>query len=489
MGQWADWVNKLNSVKFSEDVKPIEIPGVKESRKVLFEQSRMEELPEYDKSGTQALKRNQLEMNRLKKNLGYRGQQYESLMDKDSRVISDSKGDKNRYFAISNHISGITYQYPTPKTLENYLEYNDLLKAGTVSAETYVDTFINIWKGKQLISKSKKQQLDYYNALKATGNLNFSLFEGSFVRGDLIATYINLFRKGNAANSTNTFETKLHNPSLRNVKESRAMLKKTFADKGTKFIVANRAEENNPSHIVRVVYYVPKRIMEVTFAKESCLGNVCVFFEVPLKVGYEICRALDLNEKRTYVPRGKYKQETRHLAGILFWDYVRFRTTVTQTRYPFTMLGGGFTEDVSTAKTVSDLSQPDNHGIVPNNNLEDLANNDATNAEKNIILINENSVLNIDDEVIDWKNDGEWMKHQSNQYASGQYNLDSSVDELAEDSKELFGELLTAIENGDIGAMQVTYNDLHLQFLDNSKISFDKFLLKYGYKIDKVWNR
>jgi len=493
MGQWADWVDKLNRVKLSKNVTPINIPGVTESRKVISERQSLDTIPDWDvvknfatgeeSRGYNTKREQEARFHAPKAELGYgEGNRFNSLLSDEERKFSQNRKGTNEYYFSTNEIEGITYRGAVKQKLPNGKEvdvdildkvseeYRNVLK----STET-AESFIN----KEMAGLGQNSKLyKYYNALKSTGNLNFNLYTSTGVKPNLIATYINLFRKGNKLAAEAPSATATSIPRLRSINETKDILKKSFlskngsADRRTKFIIANRQEEEQPSHIVRVVYYVPKRIMEVTFEKSSRLGNVCVFFEIPLKVGFEICNALEKNLKRTYKSPRAHDPETRHLAGILLWDYIRFRTTVTSVRYPYTMLGEGLVEDVSTAETLSELGEPDEHGIVPTQSFENVAFTDNS-----LITITEANAGDIDETKFSY--DDIWKKSTSTE--DREYiktELTTLLSAIYEEEEKIVD------DNGWERTVKEYYDEVISEdFKEYTNTTIDAFLAKHGYKV------
>ena len=82
----------------------------------------------------------------------------------------------------------------------------------------------------------------------------------------------------------------------------------------------------NGGHIKEVQYNSFYKILLVQFAKSATLGDTCAFFNLPANVA-----ALLLHLART----GQMGTNGRHQLGIEFWNLVRVRGTVHNTRYQF----------------------------------------------------------------------------------------------------------------------------------------------------------
>lgn len=256
----------------------------------------------------------------------------------------------------------------------------ELLERCSSSAQEVMDNFRNTIDEKikedpyYKVPTRARRALEYFNALKKTGNLNFRLYNtgsesNDIVNPNMIATYMLAFEKLNEDQAKTPSQmqaetgTVLQNGSVQGMYASQTSTMLTNAHfnrrlRKTNFIIA----DGGGGHIKRVVYCISKSIMEVTFEKESKGGNVCVFFGVPNKVAYSICDALEKDTIVTYTPlRRDSKVREKHLAGVLFWDYVRFRTTTRETRYPYTHIGLTVPVDGESPK---ERNTPDEHGMV-----------------------------------------------------------------------------------------------------------------------------
>lgn len=299
-----------------------------------------------------------------------------SLENNVSSVNGYSKKRGHRNVIFANTLVGLKNE------IHGSLDENtrELLERCASSAQEVMDNFRNTINEKikedpyYKMPTRVRRALEYFNALKKTGNLNFRLFNvGSkstdIVNPNMIATYMLAFEKLNEDQAKTPSQmqaetgTVLQNGSVRGMYASQTstMLKNAYFNRRlrkTNFIIA----DGGGGHIKRVVYCIRKSIMEVTFEKESKGGNVCVFFGVPNKVAYSICDALEKDTIVTYTPlRRDSKVREKHLAGILFWDYVRFRTTTRETRYPYTHIGLTVPVDGESPK---ERNTPDEHGMV-----------------------------------------------------------------------------------------------------------------------------
>lgn len=230
--------------------------------------------------------------------------------------------------------------------------------------------------------KQKEKTLGYFNLMKSTGNLNFQVFgTGKNVNLSMIKTYLEAFEEADKTSSASDLDFKagaVHTRSSGRYAgeqydiSSRLRRGKISNGKDTNFIKS----EGGEGHIQKVVYNIPHSIMEVTFAKDGYRGNVCVFFEVPVSVAYQICKAIETNatvpfyQKRSV--RGKKStlwvkttEKGVHLAGVLFWDYIRVRTTVSGVRYPFEYMPSA--TDIESATSLQERNTPDSHGIMNSN--------------------------------------------------------------------------------------------------------------------------
>ena len=225
--------------------------------------------------------------------------------------------------------------------------------------------------------KQKEKTLGYFNLMKSTGNLNFQVFgTGKNVNLSMIKTYLEAFEEADKSSAASGLDFKAGEIHTRETGRyageqydisSRLRRGKITNGKDTNFIKS----EGGEGHIQKVVYNIPHSIMEVTFAKDSSRGNVCVFFEVPVSVAYQICKAIETNATVPFYQkrwvRGeklwvKTKEKEVHLAGVLFWDYIRVRTTVSGVRYPFEYMLTA--EDIESATSLQERNTPDLHGIM-----------------------------------------------------------------------------------------------------------------------------
>ena len=227
--------------------------------------------------------------------------------------------------------------------------------------------------------KQKEKTLDYFNLMKSTGNLNFQVFgTGKNVNLSMIKTYLEAFEEADKSSAASGLEFKAGKIHTRETgryageqydissRLRRGKIKNTNG-KDTNFIKS----EGGEGHIQKVVYNIPHSIMEVTFAKPGYRGNVCVFFEVPVSVAYQICKAIETNATVPFYQkrwvRGeklwvKTDRDEVHLAGVLFWDYIRVRTTVSGVRYPFEYMPSA--TDIESATSLQERNTPDLHGIM-----------------------------------------------------------------------------------------------------------------------------
>jgi len=224
--------------------------------------------------------------------------------------------------------------------------------------------------------KQTERTLGYFNLMKSTGNLNFQVFgTGKNVNLSMIKTYLEAFEEADKSSSASDLDFKagaVHTRSSGRYAgeqydiSSRLRRGKITNGKNTNFIKS----EGGEGHIQKVVYNIPYSIMEVTFAKGGYRGNVCVFFEVPVSVAYQICKAIETNatvpfyqkssrDKKLWV---KTTEKGVHLAGVLFWDYIRVRTTVSGVRYPFEYMPSA--TDIESATSLQERNTPDQRGIM-----------------------------------------------------------------------------------------------------------------------------
>jgi len=287
---------------------------------------------------------------------------------------SKKRGYRNVIFA--NTLVGLKNEIHGPLDAST----KDLLERCSTSAQAIMDKFsddINEKMNKDPDYKMPtraRRAFEYYNALKKTGNLNFRLYNvgsesSDIVNPNMVATYMLAFEQLNKEQTKTPSQMQeetgavLQNGSVQGMYASQTstMLTKAHFNRRlrkTNFLIA----DGGGGHIKRVVYCISKSIMEVTFEKESKGGNVCVFFGVPNKVAYSICDALEKDTIVTYTPlRRDSKVREKHLAGILFWDYIRFRTTTRETRYPYTHIGLTVPVDGESPK---ERNTPDEHGMV-----------------------------------------------------------------------------------------------------------------------------
>jgi len=255
-------------------------------------------------------------------------------------------------------------------------QYNTALaKAGPLKFASKKD-IQNLASTRRHIRQTERT-LGYFNLMKSTGNLNFQVFgTGKNVNLNMIKTYLEAFKEADKSSSASDLDFKAGAVHTRNSGRyageqydisSRLRRGKITNGKDTNFIKS----EGGEGHIQKVVYNIPYSIMEVTFAKGGYRGNVCVFFEVPVSVAYQICNAIETNATVPFYQkewvRGKKlwvktDRDEVHLAGVLFWDYIRVRTTVSGVRYPFEYMPSA--TDIESATSLQERSTPDSHGIM-----------------------------------------------------------------------------------------------------------------------------
>jgi len=259
-------------------------------------------------------------------------------------------------------------------------QYLDLQKQILAEQDPFEKELLN----RQL--KRRKRTIDYFNLMKNTGRLNFQIFgTGKNVNPSMIKTYLTAFEnadeevkgRSNLSKDDITFEagqlhTRTKGGQIHDM-SSRLRRGKLTNKKDTNFIYSDGGE----GHVQKVVYNIPNSIMEVTFEKMGRRGNICVFFEVPSNVAYQICKAVETNATipTSEVISRKGKKEVSgnfleyvHLAGVLLWDFIRVRTTVSGVRYPFEYLQNA--EEVTNKSSIKERTQPDEHGIMLSNPTE-----------------------------------------------------------------------------------------------------------------------
>ena len=110
---------------------------------------------------------------------------------------------------------------------------------------------------------------------------------------------------------------------LRNVSTPADFIDYAFSDKRLSNVESAVAKGG---HIAEVSYNSFYKILLVKFAKTASMGDTCAFFNIPANVA-----ALFLHLART----GQMGINGRHQLGIEFWNLVRVRGTVHNTRYAF----------------------------------------------------------------------------------------------------------------------------------------------------------
>lgn len=89
-----------------------------------------------------------------------------------------------------------------------------------------------------------------------------------------------------------------------------------------------RTVECKGGHIKTITYAALYSLLKVSFTKR---GDEVVFFNLPNNVAMLLMK---LGEDGTFAPPGKNGEE-RHAVGVEFWNLVRVRESVHETRYPF----------------------------------------------------------------------------------------------------------------------------------------------------------
>lgn len=97
-------------------------------------------------------------------------------------------------------------------------------------------------------------------------------------------------------------------------------------------------QECQGGHIGELTYNPLYMLLMVKFVNR---GDICVFFNLPANVA---SRLMYLAETNTMAPPSKDGKE-RHMVGVEFWNLVRVRGTVHDTRYPFQ-----YTNDMRTGR-------------------------------------------------------------------------------------------------------------------------------------------
>ena len=97
-------------------------------------------------------------------------------------------------------------------------------------------------------------------------------------------------------------------------------------------------QECQGGHIKKLTYNPLYMLLMVEFINR---GDICVFFNLPANVA---ARLMYLAETNTMAPPSKEGKE-RHMVGVEFWNLVRVRGTIHDTRYPFQ-----YTNDMRTGR-------------------------------------------------------------------------------------------------------------------------------------------
>lgn len=105
-------------------------------------------------------------------------------------------------------------------------------------------------------------------------------------------------------------------------------------------------QECKGGHILKLTYNPLYKLLMVEFTNR---GDVCVFFNLPANVAAELMHFAENNTMGISSRDGTQ----RHMVGIYFWDLVRVRGTVHDTRYPFQ-----YTKDFRTGKAFGARPNP-----------------------------------------------------------------------------------------------------------------------------------
>lgn len=240
-----------------------------------------------------------------------------------------------------------------------------------------------------------------------------------------------------------------------------------------KFLIskANDGGDQHKSHIREVKYQLEEKIMEVTFeraAKEGSCGNIAVFFGVPFNVAYEICMALEKNLKWTRYNKMRAAKDgakavgDRHLAGILFWSYVRNRGF----NYGANYLYASFNEEVAPV-TGEDGKE---YGAIPTTGTDGSVSN-VTNETSSSSELGD-FWENFDVEKSGWKNKVAYRGSST-----------GSKDDFLESVESSLVFLSNVLGDMDIEAAKEQKEILDDMFAVHSNISFDEFLKKNGWEI------
>ena len=312
-----------------------------------------------------------------------------------------------------------------------------------------------------------RDMLKSYNALKATGNLNFRLmnYAGRTSEGrnwDLLAKYVTAFQ---SANIPKTFTATLRqgSGSLKARKNTvdtilqRSTIRKSEASNAHKaqFIQATGGE----GHVQQVTYDCTTGIMEVVFRDTGTQGNVVVYFGIPNSIAFRICDAIN---KNTLTENGK------HLAGELVWDLMRLRTTVTGTRYAFEYPG----MQVSFS---GDVAGTDNAPNAQNGLMRDAA-EIATERTTEVRVLDDSSLKDFG-ENYDNSSTAAWEGHLSFRRTVNGF---ASEELFLEEVKDGLDELSSALDFGD--PTESIISQLNTEFTNNSSISFAQFMKDCGWK-------
>lgn len=315
-----------------------------------------------------------------------------------------------------------------------------------------------------------KDMLKSYNALKATGNLNFRLMNyGDRTlmnrNWDLLAKYATAFQNANIPKEfTATFRQGLGSLKARkNTVDTilqRGAIHKSEASNAHKaqFIQATGGE----GHVQQVTYDCTTGIMEVVFRDIGQQGNVVVYFGIPNNIAFRLCDAIN---KNALAENGK------HLAGVLLWDLMRLRTTVTGTRYAFEYPG-------IKVPVAGDVAGTDNTPNAQNGLMRDTT-EIATERTTEARVLEDDSNLKDFGENYDEGNRSQWEGHvhfkaSTSGYSSKKMFLDEVYNNLTDLAERLDYEEYTE-------ARQIVAG-LESDFNTNSEISFKEFLKECGWK-------
>lgn len=393
MSGLSDWVNALKNTA--------SMPLLSDSqRKSMTKETSVEEnkVKEFRRQEAQYSGRHIDEFRRLPADsaTGYFSKLKDGIMSPEQRNFNliqglnfEQRGGKSKLSKVptnyanylkANSSSPSDYMADAQKNLATLqAQYNAALaKAGSLKFASKKD-IQNLASTRRHIRQTERT-LGYFNLMKSTGNLNFQVFgTGKNVNLSMIKTYLEAFKEADKTSSAaSEYEFNAGTIHTRKKEGRYAGDQYDISSRLRRGKITNKdnantnfiKSEGGEGHIQKVVYNIPYSIMEVTFAKGGYRGNICVFFEVPVSVAYQICKAIETNatvpfyqkssrDKKLWV---KTTEKGVHLAGVLFWDYIRVRTTVSGVRYPFEYIPSA--TDIESATSLQERNTPDQRGIM-----------------------------------------------------------------------------------------------------------------------------